>query len=664
MKHIFTLTFLLLFISMFGQTYDTTTFHLDPATISVFRADLRAPVTFKDMTKKDIDNVYFGQEPVAVLNFTPSVTINSDAGNQFGYSQFRIRGIDQTRINVTLDGIPLNEPEDQGLYFNNYPDLFNSIQSIQIQRGVGTSTNGIAAFGGSINMESVDIFTKDSFFNGFAGYGSYGTSRLAMEYGTGMSDDGYAAYVRVSNIQTDGYIDNAFHRGKSAFYSVGRKWGNNTLKLVGFTGQHNNGMAWLGATQEQLDVSPRANGNFEHEQDMFTNSMTSLQYTKLWNNTKLNATGYYNFLDGNYDVDLNHFGIESVQNIALKHHFLGALVNVTQYIENGKITVGVNANQFNRQHTGTFNSVFGYQNTGYRNMASAFVTADYNIGKLKVYTDVQQRFSDFRYEGGVQMPTQKWSFFNYRGGLNYQINERYTAYYSYGQTSREPTRNDLFGGLDNLDLDVFQELEPETVRNHEGGLKFNSGKLAFQVNGYFMDFTNEITLTGAVGENGLLATENIDNSYRAGVEVDVAYKFSGNWDMFFQFTQSENRILFQDDNGNAQQRSHVLTPETMVNLGVNYTHGKWGLGILARHQGDAYLDLQNIEKVDGFTIFNVRTSYEEGPFIFSLWVNNVTNRVYNTSGSVAIDEITQQVIEVRYFRQAPINAFLSIAVSL
>lgn len=656
MKKIILLLFTILSINAFSQYFRKDSINLENVTITAFRADIMSPVTFKNINKEEIENIYFGQEPVVVLNFTPSITINSDAGNQFGYSQFRIRGIDQTRINVTLDGIPLNEPEDQGLYFNNYPDLFNSIQSVQIQRGVGTSTNGIAAFGGSINMESVDIFTKDSFFNGFTGYGSYGTSRLAMEYGTGTSDDGYAAYVRVSNIQTDGYIDNAFHRGKSAFYSIGRKWNNNTLKLVGFTGQHQNGMAWLGATQEQLVASPRSNGNFEHEQDMFTNSMTSLQYTKLWKKTKMNATTYYNILDGNYDVDLNHFGFDAVQNIALKHHFIGSLLNVTQYIENGKITAGINANQFNRQHTGTFDSEFGYQNTGFRNMASAFVTADYNIRKLRVYADVQKRFSDFRYEGDAQIPTQQWGFINYRGGLNYQINERYSAYYSYGQTSREPTRNDLFGGFDNLDLDFFQELEPETVRNHEGGIRFNSDKIIAQVNAYLMNFNNEIALTGFFGPNSLLTTESFENSYRRGIELDMSYNISSNWSVFFQFTQSENRILSIDDDGNTQKRSHVLTPETMSNLGVNYTYRKWGFSVLARYQGNSYLDLENTEKIDSFTVLNLRTSYSEGPFMFSLWVNNVTNQVYNTSG-VIMDQ-------VRYFRQAPINAFLSIAVSL
>jgi len=663
MKKIFLLLMAFVTVSVFAQDKDTLqTPEMEPATITAYRADLRTPVTFKNLETQDIELIYVGQEPAAVINFTPSVTMSSDAGNQFGYSQFRIRGIDQTRINVTMDGIPLNEPEDQGLYFNNYPDFFNSVNSIQIQRGVGTSSNGVAAYGGSINVESVDIFGERK-ASAFVGYGSYDSGRLSVEYNSGKSKKGYGAYVRASNVITDGYLDNAYHRGKSAFYSVGREWGNNQLKMVGFVGNQQNGMAWLGATQDMLDMSATTNGNSPEEQDEFTNSLSSIQYQKLWDKTRLNATVYYNYLNGNYDVDLRNFGDSATHNIALQHNFLGAFVNATQYFDNGKVTAGVHGSQFDRQHTGTFDQNYDeYQNTGFRNTVSVFVKAEYDLGPIKVYADVQQRMTDFTYQGNQEMPTQNWSFTNYRGGLNYQINERYSVYYSFGQTSREPTRNDLFMGMDNLFIpegQTFQTIEPESVQDHEGGFKFNSGKLAFQVNGYFMSFENEITLLGALGPNGLALSGNVASSYRAGVEADVEYKFNEYFNAFVQLTQSENRILFGDE-----EVSHVLTPETIVNLGANYTQDRWGLGVLLKHQGDAYLDLANTEKVDGFTVINLRGSFYDGPFTWSLWINNVTNQVYNTSGTTVDFDADGVADEVRYFRQAPTNVFLSVAFSL
>ena len=662
MKQLITIFLLFAVVSVFAQT-DTTLIQpnaveLSTVNVTAYRADLRTPVTFKNIDKRDIDKINFGQEPTAILNYTPSVTMTSDAGNAFGYSSFRIRGIDQTRINVTLDGIPLNEPEDQGLYFNNYPDFFNSVSSIQIQRGVGTSTNGVSAYGGSINMTSASPFSERGLETGF-GYGSFGTGRLYTELNTGVSENGYGAYVRVSAIGTDGFVDNANHFGRSAFYSVGRQWNDNTLKITGFIGKQNNGMAWLGATQDMLDESETANGNTPDEDDEFTNALTSIQYTKIVGNSRINATAYYNYLNGNYDVDLNNFGIEAQQNIALLHGYYGAFVNVTHYLGDLNLTYGVHGNQFERRHTGTFDIAdWNYQNTGFRQTFSAFAKANYEIGKLRLYVDIQERLTDFTYDGSQEMPSQDWAFFNYRGGFNYQINNRYSVYYSYGQTSREPTRNDLFLGNDDLDLSFypdgeFKTIDPEQVQDHEFGFKFNSGKLAFQANGYFMSFDNEITLLGAVGPNGLQLSGNVDNSYRAGVELDAAYKVSDSFRLIAQATQSENRIL-QD----GVEFNHVLTPSTIVNLGGEYSIKYFTFGLDAKYQGEAYLDLANTEKLDGFALLNVRTTYHADDNIsLSLFLNNVTNQTYNASGYVSGEE-------VRYFRQAGFNVFASIVVRI
>lgn len=654
---------LLIVMMLFASTMafaqsDTTTTEINTATVTAYRADLRTPVTFKNIEKQDIEKVYFGQEPTAVLSYTPSITATSDGGNFVGYSSFRIRGIDQTRVNVTLDGVPLNEPEDQGLYFNNYPDFFNSVNSIQIQRGVGTSSNGVSAFGGSINMTSADVFAPKQLGVGF-GYGAFNTGRLYAEYNSGKNEKGYGAYVRASYIGTDGYVDNAFHRGKSAFYGVGRQWNDNTLKLVGFIGNQQNGMAWMGATQEMLDESPTANGNTVNEQDDFTNALTSLQYTKLFEKTRVNATAYYSYLNGNYDIDLNNFGIDAWQNIALLHNYYGGFLNVTHYMNKLNLTYGVHGNQFDRSHTGSFDIPdWDYANTGYRQTFSAFAKAHYEVGKIRLYADVQERLTSFTYDGSQNMPEQNWAFFNYRAGLNYKINDRYNVYYSYGQTSREPTRNDLFRGNDDLDLSyyddgIFQEITPEQVQDHEFGFKFNSGKLAFQLNGYFMGFDNEITLLGAIGPNGLQLSGNVDNSYRTGAELDLGYKVNDSFRLMAQATQSENKII-QD----GVEFNHVLTPSTVVNVGGEYDLREFTLGISGKYQGEAFLDLANTEQVDGFALIDLRGTYHiDESADFSLYLNNITNQTYNTSGYVAGNE-------VRYFRQAGFNVSASIIIKM
>jgi len=661
-----------------SQDIQKDSIYLSEATVNVFRAENKEPVTFTDIKQNELIKVNIGQEPAAILQLSPSITMHSDGGNNFGYSYFRIRGIDQSRINVTMDGIPLNEPEDQGVYFNNYPDFFNSVESVQIQRGVGLSTNGIPSYGGSINVTSPNLFGESSQRYGF-NYGSFNTNRIFGEYKTGLLDNGIGAYIRFSSINTDGYIENAFHNGRSVFYGVGKKWKNSSLKLIGFTGNQQNGMAWAGATREMINENPRSNGNTTEEVDDFTNSVTSIQFEHLGKKTLIKSAIYYNYLDGNYDI---FFGPDSIsggdeyQNLALKHHYYGAYVNATSYIGNLTATYGINANQFQRTHTGDFrlNTLTDFTNTGYRNTASAFVKLKYDIDKFTLFGDIQKRYSSFEYQGDVYMDKKEWDFINFKAGINYQLNEKINFYYSYSEAGREPTRQDLFAGESNLSELI--DVSPEFVKNHEIGTRYKSDRLTFSLNGYLMNFINEITFLGEIGSNGLPISENIESSYRMGIEFDLAYKASDNFSIYFNTVKHRN-IIKIDNSGETITINHPLTPVSkypisnspimdfafllmgpLSNISFEYKTGNFTFTPMLRHQGGMYLDIENTEFLEGFTVINLLTSYEKNNSTITLGLNNITNERYAAFGQRDFFN------EFRYFQQAGFNFYLSYVVNI
>lgn len=643
---------------------DTASVDLNEVEITAYRADSKTPVTHKNILKSDIDLVNVGQEPSAILWYTPSMTATSDAGNFYGYSYFRLRGIDQTRINMTLDGIPLNEPEDQGAYFSNYPDFFNSLSSIQIQRGVGISSNGVSSYAGSINFASPNLFSeKSSSVEAGINYGSFNTGRLYAEYNSGKSDKGYSAYLRASSISTDGYVDNAYHNGKSVFYGFGRAFGDNRLKLVGFIGNQQNGMAWIGATQEMLNESSTANGNSPDERDDFTQSLVSVQYSRLFSNARINVTGYYNYLNGNYDVDFANFGDTTgfFQRIGLLHNYYGLFANVTHYFDKLKLTYGAHYNMFSREHHGAERTIGNlYMNTGYKNEFNAFTKAEYQIGNLLIYGDLQVRHVTFDYDGSVTFEQLDWLFFNPKVGASYTIADDYNIYYSFGSSGREPTRNDMFAGFDNLEEGVFSPVKPEYVQDHEFGLRVQKNRFYAQINGYYMDFENEITLLGAIGPNSLVLSGNVSNSYRFGVEIDAAYKVTDDLELNVQFTQSENKIIAES----GEKINHVLTPSTIFNYGANYQLKRFLFAFQGKYQGESYLDLANSETINGFSVLNLRVAYDhkEANLTYAIGLNNITNETYNTAGYVLDYDPTDGVVndEVRYFRQAPFNVMASI----
>ena len=663
MKHLLCAAFLLLLFPSLAQprrdssSLTKDTFALREVVItSPYRAGEEAPVSFQNLDAQTLEGKNFGQEPSFILAQTPSVTVYSDAGSYFGYSYFRLRGMDQTRVNVTLNGAPLNEPEDQGAYFSNYPDFFNSIQSLQIQRGVGTSTHGVASYAGSLHFESASLLRAKREL--YAGYGSFNTHRVYGEYATGLVKR-QGLYLRASRQHSDGYQEHSANTAGSGFYSYGFFGGRHLLKLTGFVGNQRNQMAWIGSPPDSLRRNPRYNANAD-ENDRFTQSFTQLQHSVTLGPTATwNTTVYYNFLRGNYDFDLNNvLGLPSTDeryNYAFRSHFGGFFTHYSRQWNRWKVHAGVHGNRYGRRHTGSERTVGRlYRNVGYKDEASAFAKASYARGKWVLSGDVQYRRAAFRYRGSVPFPGRRYPFLNPRLGLHYQAGAQTGLYYSVGRTGREPTRNDLFNGADDLPADslgnpAYVNLPPESVVDQEGGVRWQFARGHLFANGYYLSFRNEIVLNGKIGPNGLPLNNRAASSYRSGLEIDFEYGFDGGLRLVHNASFSRNRI--REDRSSFEP---VLTPRVLLNQEVQYHWKRVGLGLAGRYQGRSYVDYANRVTLPAFHALDVSATYQIKALALVLRVNNLTNQRYYSN--VQIDGNG----DPRYFIQAPLNGLVAV----
>lgn len=603
------------------------------------RATAETPATFTTLQAKEFRFLNFGQEPSFLLNRLPSVTNHADAGSFSGYSYFRIRGIDQTRVNMTLDGVPLNEPEDQGAYFSNIPDLFSSINSVQIQRGVGTTANGTASYAGSINLESPQLNKPTSLYlEGNAG--SFNSWRSSLAFHSGMKNK-WAFYGRGSLLGSEGYKNHAAHQARSIFLSGGYFGTSHLLKMNFISGFQQNEMAWLGATRDQINENPRFNPH-ENEDDQFNQNIMTLNHSwSIHNRSFLSTTAFYNHLQGNYDFDLNVFlGLPSDGNLfnyALEHHFSGIISNyhwANQWLD---VNAGLNLNHFEREHIGSeTNAGRLYENTGQKQEASTYLKTNVALGKWLVYSDLQLRCTSFSYFGDVPLEPLQWTFFNPKAGIQFTINPGHAIYYSIGKNSREPARNDIFMGEDNLPADengqpVFAEIEPESLVDQELGYRLNLKNLEMTLNAFYMNFANEIVLNGAIGPTGLPLRENVARSYRTGLELFL------NWNLGLWTWQNSTTLMrasiFQED----IEITPVLSPSFVTNQTLQYQIGSINLLAEYRYQSKSFIDFANKHTIDGFSTLDFAVDYQVGKFTLNLRLNNLANRWYLTNGYIAFD---------------------------
>ncbi|XZF14727.1 TonB-dependent receptor [Chitinophagaceae bacterium MMS25-I14] len=647
--------------ALYAQTKIDTAAKL-PEVIVSYQAGKKTPVTYQELKGKELAAKSTGQEPSFLLTSeTPSVTVYSDAGSTQGYSYYRMRGIDQTRINTTLDGMPLNEPEDQGAYFSNYPDVLNSVSKIQVQRGAGTTQNGSASYAGSIQLFSPDLTDPERTTVGLS-YGSFNSLRVFGAYNSGIKNH-KALYVRASELYSDGYKYHSSNHSQSVFISGGLFYDKTTWKLNIMAGHQQNHLAWIGVADSLINEDRRTNANTSAEKDRYTQALIQAQNRwQISNRSVLNSSIYYNFLDGSYDFDAdNYIGMPStgtLYNYAVHSSFTGFFTNYTYTVKHLIWTTGINGDIYSRRHTGS-ESTEGrlYENTGYKNELSAYTKAEYSIHKLTLFADAQYRYATFNYKGSVSLDRISWHFFNPKAGVSYMIAPSAVVYYSIGRTGREPTRNDMFGGNDDLPADstgkaVLGNTDPEYVTDHELGLRYHSGRVVLNANLYYMNFKNEIVLNGQLGPNGLALTNNVDRSFRTGAELSLSYKISKHFSMSNNSSFNYCRIKEQ-----TETFTPVLTPPLIINHEFVYAGGQWLFGLGGRYQGKSFIDFANTAAANSYVLLNARAQYNTGRYQFAVFLNNIANAKYFNNGYVDYDGTK------KYFVQAPVNYSLSVKYS-
>ena len=598
---------------------------LDEVTVTSSRFKLESSSS-KTIQMDSVKN-YYSQETPYFFSKTPSVVSQSDNGTPFGYSYFTLRGMGQNRINYTLNGVPLNDGEDLAVYTSNYTDLLNSLRSVQITRGAGVSANGASSYVGLVNMDLTSPFDKKSTeFSSMLG--SFDSHRNSIKFNTGVTKKGLGVTFRLSETYTNGFRD--FSSGKS--YSISSSLGYHddysSIRFNVIYGKTQNAQSWL-AVPEGMPVTTNVlvtDGKPQY--DNFRSGIYQLQIAGKFSEISMfNMSTYLSTVNGNYDFP----GATSIQNLELNAKNWGGFFNV-KYNNNGlDIQPGLTINSFDREHIGSTEGVVNYNNTGSKFDATAFIKASYKIGLLWVVEgDYQFRSTEFLYrnldfDGRGRL--FEYKFNNYSFGISYQ-SDVFKPYISFGKSSREPSRTNLFGDNDNpLTLSDINIVKPETVNDLELGTKIKYKYLTGSVNVYSMFFTNEIISIGQLNPMGILKGTNAEKSNRIGLEGDLKVNLR-KIEIGSSFNLSRNRILLNDVNS-----TPVQTPNFTSNLYTNYTINKITFGVNYKYVAQSFLDTNNLFICPEYHLVDANISYKfKSKLSFNLVVNNLLNKNWTTGG--------------------------------
>ncbi|CCZ80055.1 TonB-dependent receptor [Odoribacter laneus] len=566
---------------------------LEEVQVLATRATARTPVAFVNLDKESLRKQNIGLDIPFLLTMTPSILTTTDAGAGIGYTGIRIRGTDATRINVTANGIPMNDAESHSIFWVNTPDLVSSLQDIQIQRGAGTSTNGAGAFGGSINMQTENIAINPA-AELSGSYGSFNTQKEMVKLGTGLLYDRWAFDLRLSHIGSDGYRDRASAKLKSYFAQAGYYGDHTTLKLITFSGEEETYHAWDGIPRETLDTNRtyNPNGKIENEEgevigfykdqlDVYRQTHYQLLFNHIfspgWN---LNIAFHYTRGKGYYQEYKNkrsliEYGLKPyeipgisepvkksdlVRKKNVESDFGGMVFSLNYHSDKLQMSLGGGVNKYKNDHDGKVIWVKNYignlapdhrfyENTGRKLDANVYGRINYEIvRRLYFYADLQYRRIHYTIRGvndkwdwnaGRMQPLdldETFDFFNPKAGLFWQIADQHSMYASFAVAQKEPTRNNYTDGF-------FTELpKAERLLDYEWGYAFRSARFSAGINLYYMDYRNQLVLTGQLNEIGEAVSANVKESYRAGAEFSAGVRFTDwlRWDI--NATWSRNRI--------------------------------------------------------------------------------------------------------------------------
>jgi iron complex outermembrane recepter protein len=563
---------------------------LEAVVIKAVRSSTASPAAQHTVTRGEIARTYLGQDAPLALTSTPSMTSYSDAGGFSGYSYVRLRGIDQTRLNITVDGVPLNDPEDQVLYFSNVPDFLNSMESVQIQRGVGASTFGTASYAGSMNFQSIPLATTPRGGEIDLSGGAFNTMRASTQYATGISDGGWAAYGRVSKQHTDGYRRHSGNDAQSAFTSAGWFGPRDALKFTGFAGVSGTREAYLAASESDLALDRRINPLTDAEGDRFHQEMASVQYSHaLTEGATFTVTGYRNSAAGAFDVNVGSAtdGSAIIDNFYLAHVWYGLVSALSVQRGPASLELGLHVSDYHREHAMAERPSLTqreYTNVGHKQEQNAFAKLAYDLGAFRLSGDVQLRRAAFRYQpsanAGIGPASVDWTFVNPKAGVSWHASGKarpLTLFASYGRTQREPARGDLFAGADDLNRDnaasilPLTRVRPETVHDLEAGASWVDAGFTLSANIFSMEFRDEIAPIGELSLTGSPLRQNVPASYRRGLEFDGTWRVSDRVTASGNLTVMKARILAYTDQSSGNTYLDVaplLTPSVIANQRV------------------------------------------------------------------------------------------------
>ena len=689
---------------------------LDPASIlteevlvSASRAGQKSPVAYTTLGKETIQKSNLGQDIPYLLSYTPSFVATSDAGNGIGYTNFRIRGTDLNRINVTVNGIPMSDSESHSTYFVDIPDLATSTENIQVQRGVGNSTNGAAAFGATIDLQTSKLKPQSS-ISYSSSAGSFSTFRNNLSVGTGLIDGKFAVDASLSKVTSAGFIDRGASDLKSYFISAGYFTANTIIKATLFSGFEETYQAWNGvpsvrlnndlagmkqyeehylySTEQTLNMINSNNRTYnfytyENQVDHYQQDHYQLHLShKFSSSFNLNVATFYTYGRGYYeqyetgqkfadyqlaDPIVNGLTIKKTDLIRRKwldNDFYGTTFALNYHKEKNTLNIGGGANVYDGHHFGKviWTKIAGdanydhewYRGTGLKKDFNFYSRYNYQFSeKLNVTADLQYRYIDYQIDGLDDdlrnlKQEHKYNFFNPKIGIFYVPGSNQEAYLSFSKANREPNRDNF------VDADPSgKQPTHESLNDYELGYSYKSSNMMVGTNLYFMDYKNQLILTGQINDVGSAIMTNVDKSYRAGMELMAGIRFLKSFDWKMNMTLSKNSIKgFTDyvedwDNGGLAEISIgktdlAFSPSVTGNSVLMFKMGKkLEISLLSNYVGKQYIDntANDGRKLDAYFVNNLKFDYQIKQNLFksvkiNLLINNVFNEEYESNAWV------------------------------
>lgn len=641
---------------------------LDEALVSAVRVNSESPVTHSNMSKKEIAKRNLGQDIPVLMNFMPSVVTTTDAGAGIGYTGIRVRGSDATRVNVTINGIPYNDSESMGTFWVNMPDFSSSVENLQLQRGVGTSTNGAGAFGASLNLLT-DAVSEKSYAEVAASAGSYNTFKSNVKFSTGRINDHLEFAGRLSMIKSDGYVDRASSDLKSYFLQGSYVDDNTLIKALVFGGQEETYQAWYGVTAEDLENDRTKNYyTYDNEVDHYNQDHFQLHWNQTYNeNWSSNIAVHYTYGRGYYEQfkeeeDFSDYGFDPI-NIGgetidqtdlirrkwLDNDFYGITFSfIYNNNEDFNLTVGGAWNKYKGDHFGEviwaeYASNSDIRHRYYDDYAdktdfNLFAKGNYTLNdKFNLFGDLQIRTINYEANGASSnFVDDNFTFFNPKVGVTYTASESSNLYLSYARANREPNRTDYENG----------NPKPESLNDFELGWRLKKESFRINSNIYYMRYKDQLVLTGELDDVGAPIRANVGDSYRLGIEVEASFILSDKFSIQPNIALSTNKNLDFTTKWNGEvvdlgDTNISFSPNVIAGNMLNYFPVRQlQISLLSKYVGEQYMGNvdTNGSKLDAYFVNDLNINYEIKPnrifksIVLSALVNNIFNEEYVSNG--------------------------------